>query len=206
MTYRKEGKYLAHGKGKVNILVKYCGWLSSRRTFPTGTNKTSASAVKRMADQIKMAMTRGHHTCELCGWCDSNYGNGEMWIEVHGTIWLLPRMIWHYMESHEYALPPEVDTALSGGTYSIADKMPVQLQSCPAIETTMLWNEIRYKNLSTFNNSIFPIWNVGTSHLINGKYQITFDHPIILDTECMLEEYPQDFPDEILIRLAIGNP
>jgi hypothetical protein len=45
----------------------------------------------------------GYHECEICG---VEEGHGEFWIEWDGVRYVLPAMVLHYCEAHEY-LPPE---------------------------------------------------------------------------------------------------
>ena len=45
----------------------------------------------------------GDHVCEICG---LERGRGEFWIEWEGLRYVLPALVLHYCEVHEY-LPPE---------------------------------------------------------------------------------------------------
>jgi hypothetical protein len=52
----------------------------------------------------------GSHTC---GVCDGAEGHGEFSIEWGGTRYVLPVLVLHYCEAHEYLPPPEFMNALA---------------------------------------------------------------------------------------------
>ncbi len=46
----------------------------------------------------------GYHTCELC---DAYDDRGEILVQLGGVNYLLPSMIIHYIEAHDYCPPPK---------------------------------------------------------------------------------------------------
>jgi len=46
----------------------------------------------------------GDHECEICG---KESSHGEFWIEAGGIRYVLPVMVFHYIDAHGYAMPPE---------------------------------------------------------------------------------------------------
>jgi hypothetical protein len=160
MTYHKDESIVVTYQGLANSFAKNCGWLSYKRKFPTGDNRTSNASLKSLADKSRSAMTLGHHTCEFCGWEDLDYGNGEVWIKFKKTYWRMPRMIWHYTEVHNYKLPLDVDTVLSLEAYKLIDfefgenSIEEKLVNFPRYEVTAYWNESRFPDLISFNREV----------------------------------------------------
>ena len=52
----------------------------------------------------------GSHSCEICGGAD---GHGEFSIDWGGVRYVLPVLVLHYCEAHEYLPPPEFMRALA---------------------------------------------------------------------------------------------
>ena len=46
----------------------------------------------------------GDHECEICG---KESSHGEFWIEAGGVRYVLPVMVFHYIDAHRYVLPSE---------------------------------------------------------------------------------------------------
>lgn len=46
----------------------------------------------------------GYHECEICG---NESSHGEFWIKAGGVRYVLPVMVFHYIDAHGYALPPD---------------------------------------------------------------------------------------------------
>ncbi len=55
---------------------------------------------------------RGVHTCEVCNKGKRATSHGEFWIEWDGIRYVLPMMIFHYIEVHGYLPPAEFLAAL----------------------------------------------------------------------------------------------
>ncbi len=51
----------------------------------------------------------GLHECAICGKIESR---GEFWIQCEEITYVLPMMVLHYIEDHEYTPPPEFTEAL----------------------------------------------------------------------------------------------
>lgn len=55
---------------------------------------------------------RGVHTCEVCKRGKRANSHGEFWIECRGLRYVLPMMVFHYIEVHRYLPPDEFLAAL----------------------------------------------------------------------------------------------
>ena len=106
--------------------VKNVGWLSSDIPFSKGL--IDSNILVKLLQIIKSSNTvnfhvnpiRGMHPCNLCG-CDEVkidnedvwLGSSELWIpSTDGkTIFAVPTLIYHYIETHQYKPPQEfIDT------------------------------------------------------------------------------------------------
>jgi hypothetical protein len=52
----------------------------------------------------------GFHVCEICGLAEDR---AEFWVEWGGIRYVLPALVLHYCEAHEYLPPDEFLVALS---------------------------------------------------------------------------------------------
>ena len=52
----------------------------------------------------------GDHVCEIC---DMEKGQGEFWVEWAGVRYVLPALVLHYCEAHEYLPPADFLNALA---------------------------------------------------------------------------------------------
>ena len=53
----------------------------------------------------------GYHDCEIC---DNYYSYGQLWLEIEATRYIMPMMILHYIQDHQYSPPKEfIDLALA---------------------------------------------------------------------------------------------
>ena len=97
------------------------GWLG-RCTRPwwkaplIGTTKRHAAdpsvlalLSRAAADNQSDCVELGLHTCETCGREESS---GEFWFEWDGVRYVLPNMVFHYIDAHGYSLPSQAVEAL----------------------------------------------------------------------------------------------
>ncbi|NQU24634.1 MAG: hypothetical protein HQ567_25405 [Candidatus Nealsonbacteria bacterium] len=158
-----------------------------------------------------MQMTRGHHACDICGWEDADYGNGEIWLEICGQYWRMPRMIWHYVADHEYKLPDEVDAALAVGDYTLlqtttdCEGIPTQKVAIPYYEIAAFWDADRYDSLVEFDAAIRVAWNQSHSWKRDGSYGITLNDASSLHIHNLFAEDPDNFPDRITVTRIAPN-
>jgi hypothetical protein len=118
-TIRQTPAERANQPKMVNI-----GWLSDEHLFPTGPVPEETLARLHEACQSPVAITRGHHVCELClpgaspmhvlsSGDNDLLGNGEIHIvSANGTIYAAPALVYHYVCVHEYLPPQEFLDAL----------------------------------------------------------------------------------------------
>lgn len=98
----------ARGKG-----VRSVGWLSSLHDYPRGTSPPGFLAALRILREQSVEMFEvltwwpafaGPHTCEFCG---TFLDSGEIAVPRGDLLFVAPRMVVHYVETHDY-LPPLV--------------------------------------------------------------------------------------------------
>ena len=152
-------------------------------------------------------MTRGHHTCELCNWENPIYGNGELWIKVDKTVYVLPRMVWHYVKEHLYKLPDEFQAELATGRFLVLtdDEIDRMLQdttaktiSVPFLICRIMWKESRYGNLALCVSANSCLWGVSHATAKDGYYIATIDF-LPDNIDILFENDPDNFPDRIEI-------
>ena len=85
-------------------VVRSVGWLGSE--VPR-RGRLAAGVVKQLRHYRELAFhddgDLGSHACEICG---TEEGRGEFWVEWAGVRYVLPALVLHYCEAHEY-LPPD---------------------------------------------------------------------------------------------------
>ncbi|MGH9902568.1 MAG: hypothetical protein ACRD68_12240, partial [Pyrinomonadaceae bacterium] len=105
---------------KTNVLsvgwlgrYKRPGWVSRLlpRNRPPRDGESLIATLRDLAALNQVTCrTFGYHTCETC-WRENS--RGEFWFESLGGIrYVLPNMLFHYIEAHGYVLPREVFDAL----------------------------------------------------------------------------------------------
>ena len=92
------------------ISCRSVGWLGS--TVPR-TERLDTSTLELLRHYRQL---NGHddgdlgsHVCEICG---AARGHGEFWIEWDGVRYVLPALVIHYCEEHDYQPPSEFLDAL----------------------------------------------------------------------------------------------
>ena len=89
------------------------GWLGDDVEHAGPTSEMVISALRRAAESSPRdwgPVLEGLHTCEICG---RYSGAGEFVIERIWSRYLLPNMVFHYIEAHGYRLPMIVEAALT---------------------------------------------------------------------------------------------
>lgn len=64
----------------------------------------------------------GNHTCEICNTYDDH---DEFFVPDGSTMYILPNMVSHYIQSHGYRLPEVVERALLNGEKQDQSVKPV---------------------------------------------------------------------------------
>jgi len=210
MTYHRDGSLCRIGPRSAHRRILLCGWLTAQVSFPTSAKAADAAQwSKSAADRSRVRMMRGHHVCELCQWEDANYGNGEIWMKLGAYYYRMPRMVWHYQEAHQYALPDTVVTALATGSgvlctdqeasAQLATVDPRDVMSIPAVRYQALWKEGRYRDLTEFSRQLSQRWNSGPCFVRDGYYCMGGQHLPMHDLRILFEMDPENFPDHITI-------
>ena len=95
----------------VGFDVRSVGWLG--RDVPR-TGRVPAVLVEALQHYRSAAFhddgDLGSHVCEICG---SKAGRGEFWIEWADIRYVLPTLVTHYIDAHDYLPPDEFLAALS---------------------------------------------------------------------------------------------
>ncbi|MFJ8041529.1 hypothetical protein ACIRBX_13600 [Kitasatospora sp. NPDC096147] len=100
------------------------GWLGDDCPHSGPVDGGLLDAVRELMRHQSIALTRGFHTCEICGpvaWADmqegeakvlaGEFGNGELRVPGEGgVVYAAPVMLWHYLSAHGYR-PPSAFTA-----------------------------------------------------------------------------------------------
>jgi len=161
MTYYKDGSPLKIGNGLARPETKMYGWLRNSIPVAIPDDQQDHLIYKALADSSNVNMTRGYHQCEFCGWEDSNYGNGEIWIKILGDIVIMPRMIWHYVQSHKYGLPKLIYSKILSNAHVVLTMESEEYKQTgswgntiqvPKIVSRARWKTSRYKNIGEFTN------------------------------------------------------
>ena len=88
------------------------GWLGGTVECTGATSSEVFEALRQAADSHQRdwgPVPAGPHTCEICQNCMAHHE----FVVTHGRIrYLIPNMVFHYIEDHEYKLPAEVEQAL----------------------------------------------------------------------------------------------
>lgn len=112
-------RYLPQTQSKPNVLsvgwlgrCERSGWIS--RLKGNRPPRDSASLVATLKGLAALNQTPcptfGYHTCETCL---SENSRGEFWFtSASGITYVMPNMVFHYIEAHGYVLPREVFDAL----------------------------------------------------------------------------------------------
>jgi hypothetical protein len=121
MTYFADlTNFSYHGVPQPGVLN--VGWLAMGEPLPVGETPTAfLSSLSKLCAEHTIHSCWGHHVCEFCpnaSWDDPYFykcGNGEIWVRSAGGVWYAaPRMIEHYVLTHNYRPPQEfVDTILN---------------------------------------------------------------------------------------------
>lgn len=162
--------------------------LASNMSFFKGSNRTKPETMKTLADLSTDIMTLGYHECEFCKWSDSNYGNGEIWIKINNVFWTMPRMIWHYMDAHNYKMPEEVDLAIFNNSFSLVriksfedfklivkNKIKIGL-----LDVSTEWKEQKFSNMTTLRRTLWNAkWSGSEIWTINGNFIEKFNFEVI---------------------------
>ncbi|MDB5295141.1 MAG: hypothetical protein JWO31_1124 [Phycisphaerales bacterium] len=86
------------------VIVRSVGWLGRRVPHKGHAAPSILEALRRYATTgYRDDNDLGFHTCEICGRANSH---GEFWVEWRGVRYVLPMMVFHYVEAHRY-LPPD---------------------------------------------------------------------------------------------------
>lgn len=209
MTYIKDGSPFKVAKGKTIPNVIYYGWLGISFPFNRVKEKQDYQIFKKLADEIKHEMTRGFHTCEFCDWENSYYGNGEMWLRVENITYIFPRMIWHYIKSHNYGLPPQVYIPISFGEYEILKEQAIRdlynrdsslIINVPYLVIKAMWKKERYKDMSDFFDKNQRDWQFNQASIQDDFYAVNLNLTP-KDIETLFVDDQKNFPDKVVITM-----
>lgn len=116
-----------YGREDAKPDVLNVGWLSVGHSFPAGPTSEGFRAGLRCLVQAPVNVYRGIHLCEFCPRPPENltpsglrtidpapgtFGNGEVRVRAHGTTYVAPVLVLHYVEAHNYAPPAEFVSAV----------------------------------------------------------------------------------------------
>lgn len=210
MTYHRDGSPYIVTPGYARMDFQNFGWLTRIVGFPTGDG-SGWEVLKGLADAVKLGVTMGHHTCELCGWDNPDYGNGEIWLRVGQQVVRMPRMIWHYVKEHRYALPPPLVAAVVKKQFTQCtdsdhkqelDSFRDKCTRVPYLRSVAKWKESRFKHLMAFSNATQAQWFFNTSYLRDGYYIAEMNFPPEYLT-IRFEADPAAFPDVIEVTTVV---
>lgn len=92
------------------------GWLDSTKRFVTGyTLHKFKDRLRELCEKHTCQQTRGFHVCKLSE-CDRKNNTSSCEIRIKGgdKIYAAPKMIFHYVECHNYRPPDEfVDAVMT---------------------------------------------------------------------------------------------
>lgn len=88
----------------------WVGWLGAEVEHPGLTGEVLRGALRR-ARRLNQIPDRvmGSHVCKICGGVT---GRGQFFIQGINCRYVLPNLVNHYVEAHQYRLPEEVEEAL----------------------------------------------------------------------------------------------
>jgi hypothetical protein len=209
MSYQKDGSPFRIAAGKVIPNILYYGWLSEFAPYEKVIEKQDFQPFQRLADSVKHQMTRGYHHCEFCAWEDANYGNGEMWIRIEDMTYVFPRMIWHYMQRHDYGVPSEIYSSLKSGNYQVLTEEYIErifsgtsvfIIDAPYLRCQAMWKIDRYENMGDFFNQNNQEWNFNRA-LIEDEYYVAEMNSLPPHIETLFGAGSDNFPDKVLITM-----
>jgi hypothetical protein len=88
------------------------GWLAKAEPFLAGESIPGFAERLRLFCEQPILLTKGLHTCELCGRAS---GNGEIRVLGSERFYAAPVLILHYVTRHEYRPPDEFIRAVIEG-------------------------------------------------------------------------------------------
>lgn len=109
-------------KGMKDIILYAWGWLGSGFESQQKSPGELKSLVLKILDanEKRIDVTRGFHTCEMCG--ESNF-NGTVKIAHNGKLYAAPWGVQHYIKEHDYWPEEEVVQAILHGNFCDEDDL-----------------------------------------------------------------------------------
>ena len=104
------------------------GWLGGEVTRREHTAPAVVATLRFLRDINQLPdHWRGLHACEIC---NGEHDKGEFFVEDHSVRYVMPNMVLHYIEAHQYGLPDVVEVAVQrSGAFTqaaLADHIAVQ--------------------------------------------------------------------------------
>jgi hypothetical protein len=197
--------------GQDQVTVHYVGWLSIRHKHTRGDSHAALLPLKAAA-RSPIFVTGGHHTCDWCGY-GSPHSNGEIWFRVGAAVYEMPAMVVHYIEAHEYALPPELNEALVSRRAIALAHADAEAIVChgdshigqrPRARTIASWRESRFADLMRLTRELAGTpFRLDTAVVQDGWY-----HAEVSDGRALAESFedlamtdPLLVPDRVTLTL-----
>jgi hypothetical protein len=207
MTYQKDGSPFRIAPGKVIPNILYYGWLSEFVPYEKVVDKQDFRLFQKLADSVNHQMTRGYHSCEFCDWENADYGNGEMWVRIKDTTYVFPRMIWHYMDRHDYGIPSKIYSSIKSNDHEVMTEEQIEdvldvgvtaFIEVPYLRRRAIWRTTRYENMGDFFNRNNQTWRFNGALIEDGNYVVEIN-ALPPQMEILFEADPENFPDQVLI-------
>ena len=94
-----------------DVRAKSVGWLGS--SVPSCGRLDAVTLERLRYYQRVNAHDDGDLGSHVCGLCGVARGHGEFWVEWQGVRYVLPALVIHYCEAHDYQPPAEFLNALA---------------------------------------------------------------------------------------------
>ncbi len=88
------------------------GWLGDSATTTGNVPSDFIHLLEHLYQRHSLSeLEMGYHDCEIC---DNYISHGQLWLEIEDTRYIMPMMILHYIQKHQYSPPKEfIDIALA---------------------------------------------------------------------------------------------
>ncbi|MCP4539465.1 MAG: hypothetical protein GY832_20195 [Chloroflexi bacterium] len=86
------------------------GWLGNKVELQGIVPQKLASVLQHRAEFHFIHVWRGRHTCEICNKVSDG---GEFWFDIDNLRYVLPKMVLHYINDHNYCPPNQFLESLS---------------------------------------------------------------------------------------------
>jgi len=91
------------------------GWLSRDRKYPSG--EVPSDVYRKLQELLvqpwQPAVTAGVHRCDLCLYAGEKTGARNLFIPDGTRVFIVPELILHYMNAHQYRPPDEFCRAVT---------------------------------------------------------------------------------------------